>query len=315
MSLASFGSSLLGASGDSHRDRPSLAGRFGGGHILVPLLRQDDPAVADQIKVAAALGRASGASLSLVDPRAAPDGGVRSLRNESSGVDDAALLEVARDQLADSPATGDAGLLHAREVVKAVLRTVDTQDVDLLVLPSGADGGPIRRSLTERIGPRASCDVLVVNGLAGYSEPPSILLPVAGGPHSGLATDFARGIAADGDAWVDVLHVIEGDASADNRAAAQALVESVARRLGRPETTTTWVVEADDVVDAVIEQSKYYGLTVMGAPTKGRLRRFISGSTNQSIRANASSVVLSARNNRQPVPSSARRGEAEPTNR
>ncbi len=315
MSLASFGSGLLGPTGVTRRDRTALAGRFDGGHILVPLLRLDDAAVADQVRVAAALGRATGASLSLVDPRTAPDGAATSLRNDASAVDDGALLEWARERTAGSPATGDGGLLRTREVIKAVLRTVDTRDVDLLVLPGCADGGAIRRSLTERIGPRASCDVLVVNGRAGYRDPPSILLPVAGGPHSGLAADFARGIAADGGAWVDVLHVVEGDASAGRRAAAEELVESVAGRLGRPETTSTWVVEADDVVDAVIEQSRYYGLTVMGAPTKGRLRRFLTGSTNRSVRANARSVVLSARNNRQPVMGSAGRGTAPSADR
>ena len=58
------------------------------------------------------------------------------------------------------------------------------------------------------------------------------------------------------------------------------------------------MLEADDVAEAIIEQSNYYPLTVLGAPTKGRLRQFVLGSTTQDIRADAQSVVLVGRNNR-----------------
>lgn len=91
--------------------------------------------------------------------------------------------------------------------------------------------------------------------------------------------------------------MIDGDASERQRNTAEVLIEDAYHRIGRPRTTTTWVLEVADPAGTIIEQSQYYGLTIIGAPTKGRLRRFISGSTNQSVRANAQSMVLSARNN------------------
>lgn len=57
------------------------------------------------------------------------------------------------------------------------------------------------------------------------------------------------------------------------------------------------MLEADDVANVIIDQSEYYPLTVLGAPTKGRLRQFVFGSTAQDIRAGAQSAVLVGRNN------------------
>jgi nucleotide-binding universal stress UspA family protein len=187
--------------------------------------------------------------------------------------------------------------LHARGVVNGLLRRIERYDIDNLVVPSESTSRLFRRGITERLSLRADCDVLTVNGQYGYEAVPSILLPVAGGPHSGLATDIAKRIAADCDAWVDVLHVVEQDATEHRREAAEACVKTAYHRIGRPDVTSTWVLEAEDIPEAIIEQSTYYGLTIVGAPTKGRLRQFIAGSTNRTIRDNARSVVLSARKN------------------
>lgn len=297
MSLSSFGSGLLGGTSDTPDGTPGLTGRFDGDHILVPLLTPEIPAVTDQIKVATTLARVTGATLSVINPISVPEQTPKEFRHEVTDADDDALLEWVFKQTTDSTAHLDGGFLYTRDVVTGVLRTVRTREIDTLVLPSGSSGGRFRTGITERIAARAECDIVVVNGQAGYEKAASILLPIAGGPHSGLAADFAYCIAADCDAWIDILHVIDEDASDRRREAANDLVENAYHRLARPETTTTWVLEAADPTEAIIEQSRYYGLTIIGAPTKGRLRGFIYGSTNRSVRANAGSVVLSARNN------------------
>lgn len=296
MSIASFGDLLLDDGHDAPEDTPRLAGRFGGNHILVPLLTRSVPTVTDQITVASTLARATDATLTVVDPTSAPGRTLRTFGRDVIGDDDAAVLEWVLEH-ADATDRAEGGFRYTRDVAAGVLRTVGEHDVDTLVLPSESRGGRLRKGITERIAARASCDVVVVNGQAGYEDVASVLLPIAGGPHSGLAADFARSIAADCNAWVDVLHVVEEDPSERQRARATALVEDASRRIARPETTTTWVLEADDVAEAIIEQSRYYGLTVIGAPTKGRLREFIHGSTTRSVRASARSVVLMARNN------------------
>lgn len=280
-------------SGSNGRGSP-VAGRFEGEHVLVPRLTADVPAVTDQLKVAAALARPSGATLSVLNPTATPARAPETFRPTVEDADDETLLSWAMDQTAGPPAGGFA---YTRDVIGGVLSTVRSRAVDTLVLPGAPGEHRLREGLTKRIAAHADCDVVTVNGKTGYDRVASVLLPVAGGPHSGLAADIARSIADDSGAWVDVLHVLPENPTGQARTEARDLVDAVAARIDRPETTSTWLLEAEDVVEVITEQSRCYGLTILGAPTKGRLRRFVGGSTNRSVRAKARSAVLSTRNN------------------
>jgi len=287
---------LLPEGSDAPDTPPHVTGTFDGDHVLVPLLTAEGSVVADQLEVAASLARASGATLSVVDPTSAPRGAPETIRPET--VDDS-LTERAGDRIAGS-ATREDAVVYTRDLVAGVLRTVGTADVDTLVLPSSSRAGRVRTGLVDRIGAQADCDVVVVNGQARYRSVASVLLPVAGGPHSGLAADLARAVAADSGAWVDVLHVVGEEAPDWRRETARELVADISTRVARPETTTTWILEADDPAEAIVDHSPCYDLTVIGAPTKGRLRQFIHGSTSQAVRENARSVVLAARSNSHP---------------
>ena len=281
--------------GDSRHGSSHL----GGDQILVPLLTPDRATVSDQLRAAASFGRTTGGSLHVVNPATASRGDEFDLRQEFTAGDEQQLLEWAMDHAPEGgPGPRGDGFAYTRGLLRGILGTIETTEIDTLVVPSGSQTGLVRRGLVERLALRADCNVITVNGQHGYGTVPSILLPVAGGPHSGLATDVADRIGADFDAWIDVLHVVDPDAPDRRREQARAHVDAAAQRIGRPESTSTWVLESPDVADAIVEQSQYYGLTVVGAPTKGRLRRFIAGSTNRQIRSNAHSVVLSARNNR-----------------
>lgn len=275
-----------------------IAGESEGRHVLAPLLTSTLPAVSDQLRVATALARTMEASLSVMEPGVVGGQVPTEYRHEVTDGDVRELVGWAIDRAADRTASGGGRITGRRRPVTAVLRAADTHDVDTLVLAGTSKGGLLRRGLTERIAAQAGTDVVVVNGQPGYDTPASILLAVAGGPHSGLATDVAGRIGADFDAWIDILHVVDEETPDRVRDQARTYVEGAAERIARPESTSTWILEAPDIADAIIEQSAYYGLTVIGAPTKGRLRQFISGSTNRTIRDNARSVVLSARNNR-----------------
>ncbi|MFT4889384.1 MAG: hypothetical protein ACI9YT_000293 [Halobacteriales archaeon] len=54
----------------------------------------------------------------------------------------------------------------------------------------------------------------------------------------------------------------------------------------------TWLLEAEDVAEAIVEQSADYDATVLGALRKGRLRRFLFGSTTGAVQDRAESAVL-----------------------
>lgn len=294
MSLTSLGGLL---SDDAPEGIPGIAGRFDGDHVLVPLLTSEVPALIDQLKVATTLARATGAVLSVIDSSTVPEQAPGAVGGAVSDATDDALPSWVFEQAADSTPRLDGEFHHTRNVTTGVLRAVRASNVDTLVLPSCSRSHRLRKGVVERIAMHAECDVVVVNGRPGYEKVPSILLPVSSGPNSGFAADLAQAVATDCDAWIDILHVVDDDASTGRRDAAEELVDDVYHRIGRPETTTTWILEANDVAEAIIEQSRYYGLTIIGAPTKGRLRRFIFGSTNRSVRTNAGSVVLSVRNN------------------
>lgn len=290
-----FASILQGDVRASPEEIPQIPGQFDGDHVLVPLLTSDVPVVADQLRVAATLARMTDASLRIINPITALNRTPEEYRREITAEDEQELVDWAVDQVSTS--RGDGGFLSTPGLVRHIRRTVAANDIDTLVVPGKSSTGLLRRGITERLATHANCDVITVNGQAGYDEMASILLPIAGGPHSGLAADVAQRIAATCDAWIDILHVVDEEASDHQREIVDAYLEAAYRRIARPETTTTWVLEAADATDAIIEQSAYYGLTVIGAPTKGRLRQFVSGSTNRSIRKNARSVILSARSN------------------
>ncbi|WP_338741145.1 universal stress protein [Haloplanus salilacus] len=294
MRLASA-SAMLVEAGGSPGNTPRVAGRVDGDRILVPLLSSGVPAASDQVRVAASLARASESVLHVTDPTTAADRSTTVHGADLTVGDEPDLLDRAVEDDTPSASHADTGLRYTHRLANGLLRSIDRHDVDTLVLPGRTGSGLLRRGLAERLALHAGCDVVTVSGECGYERVPSILLAVAGGPHSGLAADVAGHIAADADAWVDVFHVVDEDASSERRSRAEAHVEAAARRIARPDATSTRIVEAESAAEAIITQSAYYGLAVVGAPTKGRLRQFIAGSTNRTVRDNARSVVLSVR--------------------
>ncbi len=264
-----------------------MTGGLNGTHVLLPLLDPDSAVVADQVRVGTALARATTATLTLMGPR---DSRTVTDLSRSSGTIER-LLDWALDTV--NPTT-HRRFRYSRGLARGLGRAVEAQDIDTLVLPSNPYGSLLRRGFTERVATHAACDVVVVNGRSGYQSANSILLPIAGGPHSGLAADIAGRIATDCDAWVDVFHVIEGG-NTRTRERADSYMEAARRRIDRPTKTTTWTVSAEEAGPVVAEQSRYYDLTVLGAPTRGPFRQLIYGSTTRSVRANAGNVVLSVR--------------------
>jgi len=289
---------LLTNDGETPAGTPRVAGRFDGNQLLVPLLTRELPALTDQLKVATTLARVTGASLTVINPVCTPSQAPREYRHEVSDSDEVDLLEWVFDQTAESLPRVDGTCVYTRSVVTGVVQAVRTRNVDTLVVPGGVRTGRLRTSITERIAAHADADVVIVNGgQAGFEDPASILLPIAGGPHSGLAADIAASIATGSDAWIDILHVLDDDAPDHQRDSAEELTEDISRRIDRPDTTTSWLLETTETIETIVDQSRCYDLTIIGAPTKGRLQKFIFGSTAQSVRKNAGSVVLSARSN------------------
>jgi len=110
-----------------------------------------------------------------------------------------------------------------------------------------------------------------------------------------LAVETGLAVARANDAAVDLFHVIEDDSDAA-RDRGQTLLDSTVSTISDTEAdrVDTWLYEAPDAPAAITEQSNYYDLTVMGAPTDGPLERFVFGSTSKEVQREADSPVIVA---------------------
>ncbi len=187
-----------------------------------------------------------------------------------------------------------------RSMTTAVPSSSDLQPIvrqqhpSALVLPRGPEATFFSGLLSdpaERFADQA--DVLTVDGRGQAETIASVLVAVAGGQHSQLAIEAAHALAAANDAAVDLFHVIESDAHANQKRGHRILEEAEAS-IGGYELADTWLYEAQDTAEAIIEQSAYYDLTVMGAPTIGPLERFVFGSTSKNVQREAASPVVVA---------------------
>lgn len=142
------------------------------------------------------------------------------------------------------------------------------------------------------------CHTVVGTGLDSYESPASILVPVAKGPHSGLAVKVAEAIAAATDSWLELFHVVPEDAGESEQSDAADLLDAYEYRVDDGVEVDHLIETAADPADAIIEHADYHSLTILGAPQKGKLRRFLFGSTTDEVRANvAHGPVLTVHRN------------------
>lgn len=130
------------------------------------------------------------------------------------------------------------------------------------------------------------CHTVIGTGMNDFESPSSILVPVASGPHSGLATKVAQSIAKAYDCWMELFHVISEDASTEQADDASDLLDAYEYRLDDSVDIDHHVYRATDTADAIVEHSGYHSLTILGAPQKGKLRRFLFGSTTDEVKDN-----------------------------
>lgn len=158
----------------------------------------------------------------------------------------------------------------------------DSSDsTDALSVPPDAD-------LVGRTPTVAQADVRVPQSAESADRVSSILVAVAGGPHSGATVDFARALAEETDSLLELFHVLTvhsgDDEDEDGKiGAADALLDSAERRLGSFDRVDRWVVEDETAADAIVEQSSYYDVVVIGASTSGRVEQFVHGSTTGTV--------------------------------
>lgn len=253
----------------------SLVGR----EVGVPAILPGESSLGDQVHVADAIARGTESQVHLVDPS-----GASQPRTIPADADPATLNEAVSEW------GGDDGrkAVTARQAARATRDYVSSAGLDTVILPAGEDGRHTR------IATQLECDVVTIKG-EGLGDCASMLVPVAGGPHAGPTVDAAARLAGRCDAWIDLLHVLPADADENEIETTEARLDAIAEDIDATESVTPWVLTAEDAAATIVEQSGYYGLTVIGAPTSGRLRRFLYGSTSEAIREEARSPVIAVR--------------------
>ena len=189
---------------------------------------------------------------------------------------------------------------HTDDRTDAVITVARNHDTRLLVFDEHAPESlvaPIAGDVTDRISDRIHCDAVTVERVRP-SPTASVLVPIAGGKHSGLSVAVASAIARRTDAVLELFHVAEPDETTEQ---VDELFEDAAERVHDDVDVDTWTLEREDVADAIVEQSNHYDLTVVGEPTRGRLRRFVFGSITDDVSEGAhNSVLVSRRSNGDP---------------
>ena len=277
-----------------------IGGRLLGERIFVPIVSNDPDALKNRVQVATSIASATGGVCSVGLPEASSETGHRTIapREDPDMLND--VLAWAHEQALDAKDHWSGGVFDTRALERTIRNRVVMDSWDTLVLPPTNGGGFVANMHQRRLYEDPPCGVLTVNCTATFKDYASILLPIANGPNSGLATDVASVLAYQCDAYVDILHVIDPDSDEEIYEAAEKRVATAEERIAQPDRTSTWLLESRDPAAEIIEQSAYYGLTVIGAPQSSRLHRFVYGSVSDSISAEADSAVVSVSAETQP---------------
>lgn len=232
-----------------------------------------------------ALARESDAPVRFLSPLQTPDA---SAQQVASGPADGPPVRYA-----SGPGTEETG----RSAAAVIAREAATASAGVVVVerPASESGGAgIRRGVTDRIVATAATDTIVANGHGDLGNLASILVPVAGGPNTKLTVETARALARHTGSWVELFTVIPENPTPEERSLGEQYLRIAQRSLVGFENFDTWLYEHDDPAMAIAEQSNYYDAVVLGAPTKGRLRRTVFGSTADSVDRSVDIPVITA---------------------
>jgi len=142
------------------------------------------------------------------------------------------------------------------------------------------------------------CHTLVGTRMDNFESPETVLVPVDRGPHSGIATRVAEAVATAYDSRIELFHVAPENATDKQQDDATKLLDAYSYRIDDAIEVTYHVAHGDEPAQSIIDQSERHDLTVLGAPEKGKLRRFLFGSTADSVVENGGTkpILVAHRN-------------------
>ncbi|EMA22101.1 universal stress protein [Haloarcula marismortui] len=183
--------------------------------------------------------------------------------------------------------------------LKTTIKVAQQRDVELVVLDKHTPdllGEGLRGGAADRIRKNSPCDVVSVTYSRTGSGISSVLVPLAEGKHSSLGVVVGGALAAGANAVVDLFHVSQDKDDAEIARVSE-LFEAERERVPESVELDTWHLEAPDVAEAIINESAYYDVTVIGKPTQSRLREFMTGSITEAVAEESENAVLTVQRN------------------
>jgi len=274
-------------------DARALRWTNGGSVVLVPL--RDGDVSQQAIELARTIASGSGSALVVLNAVCLPEQTPLDIHDRSIGTHFETVSRVVETVRGDSSGIPTMGAVHiGRNRLRILSSAVEKYGIEMIVVDDTWNDGlltPLVRTPVEKLS--EAVDPLVV---LPFEEQPtetvsSILVPVSGGPHSGPAIEVAKNLASAHEAHIELLHVTSPTESPGNDTGND-ILEARASRLHGVADYDTWLLEADRVEDAIIEQSQYYPVTIIGGPQTPRLRRFVFGSKSNTVREAESNSVI-----------------------
>ena len=184
-------------------------------------------------------------------------------------------------------------ILKSRAAKETVAKYVKDVSPDLVLL--GWKGAPDKLGylLGSGLDPvlhQVACNLMVVKAEATWPEADyvnqetlQVLVPAAGGPNAPLAMDLALNASIKCEVTVlYITHAFDDEARKTERE--NYLAEIIAPWADRPNLKTK-VIEADDVFQTIIDESKNYDVTMLGASNENVINKFLFGAMPQKIAA------------------------------
>ena len=283
-------------SGSETTTGSSATDRHSSGDVLIPIL--DDGVNEQVLGVAAALARHRNGGLLLMKAVALPR--VLPFDAYEDCVDRDRDREVLQSAL---QAAGDLdvrirGITRiGRSTAAIVLRSIEEHWIDAVVLESTeqiGSFGVFHRDPLVRIAANAKCDVLVIQGGSDRPEISSLLLPITGWPHAQFAADVAYALAAEHDSTVDIVYVLDTDASERAYERAWDTVSACLGHLDGLDNVTIRVSEKDHVASTIGDRALEYDLTVLETSRVRGLRAVVRNSVPRTINEESRTTVLIA---------------------
>lgn len=223
--------------------------------------------------------------------------GQQFINNEREMLDEA--MEIAK--VNDIPVSGTIRIGH--DVAQAILNTIEQYESDAVLMGWKGQRKSQRRDIVlgsnvDTIAREADADVLIKRLGRDFPETTeTVLLPTAGGPHAKFAAEIAAAVVDGKQSRIDIVHVVDSNVDDSKRKEAQEILDATKRHINNEADVRTRILEGDDVVATIVEESDGYDMTLVGATREGLLNQLVFGSVPEQIGWNAKSTVLMAKQN------------------